>query len=724
MVSHSTKQKRGGSRLTTRLLRQLLPAVVVVTALLFDYFDPLLHSRIQHYAFDQLQQLSPAPYDAELPLRVIAIDDESLLHNGQWPWSRDRLSELLDRLTAMGAAVVVFYVLFAEPDRSSPEQAAQNWPLPAELKNVLSQMPSNDSVFAESMAASQVVTGFPIEAKGGATLPSPKGRFISFGGDASHYLHPYTGGVANLPVIDAAAVGSGVITIPPDDDGVLRTMPLLYRVGPRLHPSLGLETLRVVAGVNNVSLHVTDEQGSGAVNGINTVQLGELIQITTRTDGAIPIHFHPYQASRYLSAHQLLSGKTDPSQISGHIVFIAATAKGLGDTIYTPLGDAVPGVEGHLQLVEQVLSGRSLTTPGWQSDLLLFVLLGIWIISSYMLSRFKPAWSVGLVVVTIAALFLLSWLLFTRQQLQLDPLFPSLAAGLLFIAIMVPRYLATEREQRWIRDAFSRYVSPNRVRYLQQHPEHLELGGEYRDCSFVMSDLEGFTRMMERYEPAVISTILNDYLDGMIKIAFEHDGTLDRIVGDAVAVIFSAPVVQADHAQRAYDCALAMDRFAEAYAEQQRAAGVALGSTRIGVHTGRVLIGNFGGNEMLDYRALGDPINTASRLETVNSQLGTRICVSGETIEQCSSVSVRPVGDLVLKGKQEAIAAYEPLAASRVGDLDAYLNSYQQMCERSEEARTAFSRLAESAPDDRLVQFHNNRLMGGESGCRVVMNRK
>ncbi|QKQ26579.1 CHASE2 domain-containing protein [Candidatus Reidiella endopervernicosa] len=130
MVSHSTKQKRGGSRLTTRLLRQLLPAVVVVTALLFDYFDPLLHSRIQHYAFDQLQQLSPAPYDAELPLRVIAIDDESLLHNGQWPWSRDRLSELLDRLTAMGAAVVVLTCSLQNPIAAHPSRRHKIGPCP------------------------------------------------------------------------------------------------------------------------------------------------------------------------------------------------------------------------------------------------------------------------------------------------------------------------------------------------------------------------------------------------------------------------------------------------------------------------------------------------------------------------------------------------------------------------------------------------------------------
>src|SRR5262249_3805214 len=147
-----------------------------------------------------------------------------------------------------------------------------------------------------------------------------------------------------------------------------------------------------------------------------------------------------------------------------------------------------------------------------------------------------------------------------------------------------------DRERRWIREAFSSYISPNLVRHLLDHPDELTLGGERRECSFVLTDLAGFTSLVEQAEPEAVVRLLNEYLEGMTSIALAEDGTLDRIVGDAVAVMFSAPVVQHDHAERAIRCALAMDRFATAFAARERANGLPVGETRIGVSSGPVIV--------------------------------------------------------------------------------------------------------------------------------------
>jgi adenylate cyclase len=157
---------------------------------------------------------------------------------------------------------------------------------------------------------------------------------------------------------------------------------------------------------------------------------------------------------------------------------------------------------------------------------------------------------------------------------------------------------------------------------------------------------------MEKMDPADAVSVLNTYLDRMVRIAFDHGGTLDRIVGDSVAIMFSAPVIQPDHRARALACALDMHAFAESYAAEMAARGFAFGSTRIGVHTGEVIVGNFGGEAMFDYRALGDAVNTAARLESVNRHLGTRICVSEATLSGCPGAAARPVGLLVMKGKR------------------------------------------------------------------------
>ncbi len=716
--------------LSRALLIQIgLPALVVVLALLIQMQEPKFsfHERIRHMAFDQLQRLHPAAVATDLPIRAIAIDDASIKALGQWPWPRTVVAQMVDRLFELGAAVVVFDIFFAEPDRTSPQQVATLWPEQPELQRLLAQLPSHDQLLATSFNRGRVVLGFPVETiPTSDSLPADKSRFLSFGGDAQSYLPRYGGGLPALPLLSAAAMGSGAVSQIPDSDGVVRTLPLLYRLQEQLYPILGLEALRVFLEQAHLAIHSSRSDAAlSEVRGLHGVTIDSAF-IPTTPDGRVWLHYRYFDPTRYLSAQALLSGSVDPAQIRDQIILIGATAKGLGDTIYTPLGEAVPGVEGHIQFIEQVLTGDFLAVAVWDTDLLLGVLLLEWLLLALMLARLRPIGSVVLGGVLVAGLLGLAYGLMVQRQLLLDPLYPVLAATLLFLVLVVPRYLQTEREQRWIHTAFSRYVSPNRVKYLQEHPHHLELGGIYRECSFVMSDLQGFTALMERYEPALLSDLLNRYLDGMVQIAFRHEGTLDRIVGDAVAVMFSAPLIQPDHAARALACAQEMDRFALAFSEQQQQQGIPFGRTRIGVNTGRVMVGNFGGQAMLDYRALGDAINTAARLETINAQFGTRVCVSSATLARAPKVEARPIGRLLLKGKSEAITAFELLseAEAAVAYREEYSAAYAWMEAEAVEAVAAFSRLADHYPEDPLVAYHARRLRAGERGSLMVMKSK
>jgi len=243
----------------------------------------------------------------------------------------------------------------------------------------------------------------------------------------------------------------------------------------------------------------------------------------------------------------------------------------------------------------------------------------------------------------------------------------------------------------------------------------------------VLTDVAGFTSMVESMaDPEELTEIINNYLEGMVSTAFEHDGTLDRIVGDAVAVLFSAPVTQPDHAERAVRCALAMDRFASDYSSRCLEKNIPFGITRIGVHTGEVVVGNFGGSSHFDYRPLGDPINTASRLETANRQLGTRICVSGVTVGKCANFSGRPAGTLHLKGKSLGVEVFEAFADvdPRSDGRAAYQRAFEKMEAEDPGALEAFEEFVASHPQDGLAAFHLARLRRGEHGAHVVFTEK
>jgi adenylate cyclase len=272
--------------------------------------------------------------------------------------------------------------------------------------------------------------------------------------------------------------------------------------------------------------------------------------------------------------------------------------------------------------------------------------------------------------------------------------------------------------------SLSRYFSPNLAQRLANDSAAIELGGQRREVAMLFTDIADFTMLVETLQPDVLGALLNEYVVGMTDVVFGHDGTVTKIVGDAVHVLFGAPGEQPDHAARAVACALALDDYAQSFRERWRQKGIALGVTRIGAHAGPAIVGNFGGGHFFDYTAYGDTINVAARLEAANKQLGSRICVSGTLAAKMPEFCGRPVGDLILRGRTEALRAFEPLRLEQYQDADVetYLAAFAKLEAGDPAAIAAFAAHVGKRADDQLASFHLKRLLNGATGTRIAMD--
>lgn len=277
------------------------------------------------------------------------------------------------------------------------------------------------------------------------------------------------------------------------------------------------------------------------------------------------------------------------------------------------------------------------------------------------------------------------------------------------------RQLEAERAQA----SLSRYFSPNLADRLATDASGLI--GQRKDIATIFTDITGFTRLVEAIDPAELGAILNDYLDGMTEVIFRHDGTLAKVVGDALHILFGAPAEQADHGRRAVACALELDAFAENFRVGWRGKGVNLGPTRIGLHAGPAIVGNFGGARFFDYTAYGDTINVSARLETANRTLGTRICASSKVIESAGEMASRPVGDLLLRGRALPLRAWEPISPDKAATaaVGEYCHAFALLEANDPGALAAFATCVGKWPDDPLASFHLKRLLNGASGTTI-----
>ncbi len=418
--------------------------------------------------------------------------------------------------------------------------------------------------------------------------------------------------------------------------------------------------------------------------------------------------------------------------LGGRLVLIGADLP-IDDQFRTPLnidpsmGQTTAGVIVHAQAALQLLDGIALRRASRAEHFWILAVLGL-AAAGLAFLRAPALLRSGAVLLIMVGFWLVAAVIFRQTNVLVPMLVPSAHLLLIYGLTNAVHGAAAARQKRLIRVAFSHYLSPVMVARLAKDPERLKLGGDRRQMTFIFSDIAGFTTMSEGLRADELVPLLNAYLDGMSQVVLEHEGTIDKFIGDAVVAFFGAPDEQPDHVARAVRCAIAMDAFGQSFMEQHAALG--FGITRIGVHTGPASVGNFGGPARFDYTAMGDTVNTAARLEALNKHLGTRVCVSGAAVSAAQARGedlppLRAVGSFVLKGKKEPIEVFEAVSegTAALADLAGYRSAFDAMASGSS-ARGMFETLAAERPGDGLVAFHLARLRSGETGAVIVMDEK
>jgi len=708
-----------------RLTPALVGLTVIVAAMAARGLAPDGFDRMRLFGFDALQRL--APWDTPpTAVTIVDIDDPSLARIGQWPWSRDVLAGLVRALQDDGARAIAFDVIFAEPDRTSPALLARQWErgfgwrAPAGAR----ALPDYDAELAAAVARGRVATGFGLLAQANGAAPRIGASFATIGGDPVATVPNFSGAVPNLAPLEAAAAGNGSLAIAAGGDEIIRRMPMLSGLAGRLAPSLALEALRVAQDEDTIGVRAERDGGpAGEVTGY-TVRIGDYEAPLDR-DGALLLHHGPRPPLATIPAWRLLDGRERArlrGQIDGRIVLVGTSALGLSDLRSTPLQALEPGVDLHARAIEQIIAGHFLSRPAWApgAELVLSVMLAAALV---VLAAFGAPRSAALVAaLSVAALLGATGAAFAWRGLLLDPGLVLVTTIGAVVATSFARYFIADRDAARLRSAFTHYLSPALVDALARDPDRLKLGGEQREMTFLFTDLEGFTPLTEAADPRDIVAWLNAYLDGLCRIVMEHGGTVDKIVGDAVHAMFNAPLDQPDHAEKAVRCALAIDAFAQGYADAQKARGVPFGATRIGVNTGLAVVGNFGGRRRFDYTAHGDAINTAARLEAANKTLGTRICVAAATAEKAAGVAFLPVGALMLKGKSRPVDVFAP--QDQADDVAGWAQDYREAFARHARGEpvgaAAILGLHERHPDHPVLALHARRIRAGERSPRMA----
>ncbi len=641
--------------------RRSVGLLLLAILLLIRVWDPRPLEELRLRSFDFFQTTSPRD-SAVRPVVIVDIDESSLSAFGQWPWPRTILADLLTRLYEWQAAAIAFDVIFPEPDRSSLNEAVKHFrDLDDDTRGRLLHLPSNDEVFAQAIGRGNVVLGQAgINAFHPRSLEKPPETAVAtVGPDPSPYLIAFPYILRNLPKLEQAAVGHGLISIRTERDGMVRRVPIVMQAEDKIVPALTLDLLRVATGSSTIMIR-TDESGiqSVAVPGL---------ELPTDRNGRIWVYFGPHDKARFVSAKDVVEGNVAPEIFAGKLVLVGTSAIGLLDVKTTPVLSAMPGVEVHAQLLEAALTNSLLVAPSYA---IVVEMIGA-LIGGVVLALLAPAASALMLfasaALAAAAFVAASWILFSRYQMLFDATFPLIATLSVYMSMVLMGYFREQLDRRRIRSAFAQYLSPTLVEQLANSPQRLVLGGEERVITVLFSDVRGFTTIAETYKdnPHGLTTLMNRFLTPLTNAIMARNGTIDKYMGDAVMAFWNAPLDDPAHESDACHAALDMLERVDAL-NQEREREASTSGTRfvpikigIGINTGRCTVGNMGSDLRFQYTVMGDSVNLASRLEGQTKAYGLPILIGSRTAAAVAEqFALLEIDSIRVKGKTEAEVIY------------------------------------------------------------------
>jgi len=542
--------RRIGHAIRGRVIGLMLLGGLIVLRL----FDPGPIERLRFQQFDVMQQLAPRQA-IDSPVAILDIDELSLRRLGQWPWPRDLIAKVIERLTENGAAAIGFDVVFPEPDRMSPGEFAKamDW-LSQDSREELIGRPSNDEILAATIGKSQVVLGLASQDRSRSDIPAARSTsVVEIGGDPRPFLHNYPGIVGNVAALEAAAQGRGFFFLLPESDGVIRRVPTVVRVGKTIVPALFVEMLRVATGQPSYAIKTTQA-------GLERLVIAR-VPVPTDRDGTFWIRYAQPRPDRLLSAADVLEGRIGPEKIRGKLILVGTSAAGLGDIRVTPLGFSMPGVEIQAQILETAIAGVGLTRPpvAVVCEIAAVILSGLLLIA--LVPVLGARWTIGLLIGLVGLFAGAAWYAFTVQLVLVDAVFPALSSLLCYSLLVYVGHYTVEQQRRQVSEAFGRYLSPVLVQRLAKDPGKLKLGGELKQMTILFCDIRGFTRISERLQdrPEMLTALVNRFLSPLSEEVLKHHGTIDKYIGDCIMAFWNAPLDDKAHASNA--CLAALDMF-------------------------------------------------------------------------------------------------------------------------------------------------------------------
>lgn len=685
-----------------------------VNSLLYSVQESTLN--IERFDYDRRIRGSVAGRAPDPRVVVLRIDEPSIQAFGQFPFDRKVYAALIQKLTELRTRVLAFDIVFAEEERNEflaelkeilveLQQKGVKGPALEVIGNRAQESDSTNAFLQVINPGLQVIWGFPFNIPMRYSYLNHEEARDNYGDKgqvapsmASAAMKTVFKGCSGCPNLDNTSVGYGMEALLPyqtllhstvkpgspatigffnadaDNDSVIRRVPVIMKHRGLIFPALSVAAVQRYMGKEFILKFATDFDWR-----LHMDANQELIVPIDYRGEALVNYYGPPQTVKTLELADVIAGKHDGDELAGKIVFLGVTATGLKDLRATPFTKDFPGVEVHAQFASNILQ-QSFIQKGadyYGVGLLFIIVVGVGIAA--VAFRFHPGWAILATAVALFGVdFAAEW--YFTHGLYVSSIIPSLAALTMMFAGVMYRYISSESEKKFVREAFSRYVSGAVVDEILKDQSKLRLGGEKRELTVLFSDMVGFTKLSEGLDAGQLTQLLNEYFSRMTKIILENQGTLDKYIGDAIMCFWGAPMTDAEHARHACRAALLMRTEVEAINHDWKERhGIRIG-IRFGINTGEMAVGNMGSNQVFSYTVLGDNVNLGSRLEGVNNIYGTSIIVGARTRELAGDSFVFRKLDVVsVKGRETPETIYELVAeSSQRSKLEPWLHAFDR----------------------------------------------